>query len=302
MADWEKLREVGHEASPPPFESLVNKAGKRDRRARVVVLTATLAVATTLGFGVALVNDDEDAQFQPVKDPSPSISNPSGDVTLPDGVQALPGPDPGSTFASLGAGRYRISLSDTLAFDVDVPDRTSAHDDGLFLASGPVILKTEVAGEEYGVPRDPCTAHSIDPVGPTLDDLVQAIGDLPVYQVSRPEPVELGGAEGTYLEARIPRTYDASQCADRGSVQLPGNPTTAVGSNRPLPRALVDPRRRRTASRRPAELLGMHHRPARPRRHDDRKHHLHTDVVSRWRSPSRTRPNPRLKSSASSSS
>ena len=122
MADWDQLREVGHEASPPPFESLVAKAGKRDRRARVVVVAATLAVATALGFGVALVNDDEDAHLQPVKDPSPSISNPSEDVTLPDGVLALPEPDP-ARLRFLAAGRYRVPLSDTLAFDVDVPDR-----------------------------------------------------------------------------------------------------------------------------------------------------------------------------------
>ena len=69
---------------------------------------------------------------------------------LPDGVLPLPGPDPGVEYATL-LGRYRVPLNDTLAFDVDVADRTSAHDDGIFLASGDIILKTEVAGEGYGV-------------------------------------------------------------------------------------------------------------------------------------------------------
>ena len=143
------------------------------------------------------------------------------------------GPIPAWSTRPFLAGRYRVPLNDTLAFDVDVADRTSAHDDGIFLASGDIILKTEVAGEGYGVPRDPCADHSLDTVGPTVDDLVRAIGDLPVYQVTSPEPVELGGADGTYLEARIPSGYDASQCADGGAVQLPGNPETAVSAPPP---------------------------------------------------------------------
>ena len=147
-----------------------------------------------------------------------------------------------------------------------MPDSTSAHDDGLFLATGDIILKTEVAGEEYGVPRDPCTDHSNVPVGADVDDLVQAFRNLPIYQVTRPEHVELGGADGTYFEATDPPHL--RRLAVRRRRRTARKPRHRRQRAAPLRRPLVDPRRRRTASRRPAELLGLHHRPARPRRHD----------------------------------
>jgi hypothetical protein len=51
--------------------------------------------------------------------------------------------------------------------------------------------------------------------------------------MTTPEPVELGGADGTYIQARIPATYDASTCDGDGVVQLPGNPDTAAGGPPP---------------------------------------------------------------------
>jgi hypothetical protein len=147
-------------------------------------------------------------------------------------VLPLPERAPGESSVDLAGGRYRVPLDDTLAFEVDVPVGTTAHDDGLFIATKFFVLKTEVAGEAYGLPSDPCTGQYIEPVGPTVEDLVRAIRDLPVYQVTSPEPTGLGGAEGIYVEARVRRTYDASRC-DGGAVQLPGNPTTAVSGPPP---------------------------------------------------------------------
>lgn len=224
MADWDQLREVGHEVSPPPFESLVRTAGKRDRRARIITATAGLALLAAIGVGLGVANDPDDADLQPAEDPSPSTVTPTEETVLPDGVAALPAPDPGEDVATLDAGRYRVTLSDTLSFDVDVPRDTYAHNEGLYLATGVVVLKTEVAGQAYGMPRDPCIDYATDPVGPTTADLVEAIRNEPMYQVSRPRPVELGGADGTYLEIRIPSDPDSSQCAD--GVILPANPDT----------------------------------------------------------------------------
>jgi hypothetical protein len=222
MADWEQLRELTHQVAPPDFEALARTARNRKRRARIAAGALAGLVVIGGGFGIAAIDDDSRI-IEPAEDPSPSV---------PDGVQALPGPDAGTDFASLDAGRYRVPLSDTLAFDIDLPDGTSAHDDGLFLSTGPIVIKTEIASSQYGVPLEPCSDHSNDPVGPIVDDLVQAIDNLPIYQVTRPEPVELGGADGIYFEARIPRTYDASQCAD-DAVKLPGNPTTPIAGEPP---------------------------------------------------------------------
>lgn len=152
-------------------------------------------------------------------------SAPTEEVDLPDGVLALPDDDPGEDFASLDAGRYRIALDDTLAFDVDVPDKTYSHSDGLFLSTGPVVLKTEIAGESYGVPDNACQNNYIEAVGPTVTDLVTAIRDTRPYRVSAPEHVRFAGARGTYLEIRIPAGYDATPCRYH-RVALPGNPGT----------------------------------------------------------------------------
>ena len=108
-----------------------------------------------------------------------------------------------------------------------MPDGTTSHDQGLFLATSDFVLKTEAADEAYGVPRHPCTDQTIESAGTTVDDLVAALVDLPIYQTTPPEAVEIDGADGAYLETRIPRSYDASQCAYE-AVQLPGNPSTAV--------------------------------------------------------------------------
>ncbi|HWJ82871.1 MAG TPA: hypothetical protein VNS55_11595 [Nocardioides sp.] len=226
MADWEQLRELAHEIEVPELRSLARTARHRQLRARAAVGVLAGLVLLGGGVGLASVGGTDRDNVQPVQDPTGRLTD------APGGVLPLPAPDPGSNVATVDAGRYRVPLDDGLAFEVDLPDHTSAHDGGLFLASGSIVLKTEVAGADYGVPRDPCTRQTIDPVGPTVDDLVHALGELPVYRVTLPRPVELGGAEGSYVEARVPRAYDASQC-DRQQVQLPGDPRTAVGGAPP---------------------------------------------------------------------
>jgi hypothetical protein len=220
MTDWEQLREVGHEVSPPAFESLVTTAGKRTRRARIIAATATLSVLTGLGLGLGLVNDDGDGDgdFQPVKDPSQSVT--IEEDSLPDGVFALPDSDPGEDVDHLDAGRYRVPLSDTLAVDIDLPQGAASHSNGKFISSGNVVLNIETTDQAYGVPRDPCTDQGAVAVGPTVEDLVEAIRNLPVFEVSRPEPVEVGGAQGQYFDLQVPKSYDASACSF-GRVGLP---------------------------------------------------------------------------------
>lgn len=224
MTDWDQLREIGHQVSPPPYDSLVSTAGKRARRARIITATATLTLLAALGFGTWLVDDDEGGIVQPAQSPS------DGSVTVSDGVLPLPEPEDGEEPGPLDAGRYHIPLSETLALEVDLPQNTIANSEGLYLElEGSLegsILKVENAGDEYGVPIDPCTDQSVEPVGPTVQDLVDAIRDQPIYRVSRPEPVKVGGAEGTYLEIRIPTGYDSTPC-EGSQVGMPGNPSTS---------------------------------------------------------------------------
>ncbi|WGY03647.1 hypothetical protein QI633_07735 [Nocardioides sp. QY071] len=225
MADWEPLRDLAQRVVPPDFDSLVSTARRRQRRTGIAVGAVTALLLVGGGIVVSTV-DDHGGAIQPAKAPPTSPSD------LPAGVLPLPPHGPDENPVSLAAGRYRIPLDDSLAFDVDLPTDTSAHDDGLFLATDSFILKTELAGDQYGVPRDPCTDQTIVPTGPTVDDLVQALTTLPAYQVSPPQPVDLGGAHGTYLEARIPAGYDDTKC-DGSAIQLPGNPDTAVSGPAP---------------------------------------------------------------------
>lgn len=211
MTEWDKLHEIGDQVWPPPFESLVSTAGKRTRRAGTVAIAATLALVAGVGIGLAAGNDDGSGAIQPITtDESP----------LPDGSLALPANDAGEGFATLDAGRYRVPLNGTLAFEVDLAAKTYSHSDGFYLASGEIILNVTLADDQYGVPTDPCHEQANKTVGPTVDDLVKAIRNRPVYQVSRPRPIELDGASGQYLEVRIPAGYDASKCQEKG-VGLP---------------------------------------------------------------------------------
>jgi hypothetical protein len=147
-------------------------------------------------------------------------------VSLPGGVLALPVTPEGQEPAPLDAGRYRVPLGHSLAFEVDLPQGTTSNSDGLYLQSSPNVLKVEPAGQEYGVPVDPCALQSIEPAGRTVQDLVEAIRQEPIYRVSQRERVTIGGAHGTHLLIRIPAGYDASSC-ESSQVGLPGNPDTS---------------------------------------------------------------------------
>lgn len=224
MADWDQLREMRHDVAPPDFETLARTARRRTRRARAGA--GVLAGLVLAGGGVAVLDRGGDDAGLPAKDPSQRVTE------LPDAARDLPRNDAGEQFATLAAARYRIPLDGTLAFDVTVPEESFAHDRGVFVATGQVVLKTEVAGADYGVPADACTQHRIVPTGPSVDDLVEALRTLAPYEVSEPRSVTLGGARGTYLKATLPASYDVSRCME-GKVRLPGTAASAVDSPAP---------------------------------------------------------------------
>ena len=157
--------------------------------------------------------------------PTEESSAPAAKIALPDGVLRLPPPDADGEALPLDAGRYQILLSDTLALEIDLLQGTFAHSDGLYLESEDGVVKVEAATDVYGVPTEPCTDQFPIPVGPTVPDLVDAISTAPIYRVSSPEPVEVGGAKGTHLQIRVPAAYNADACHS-SEVGMPGNPTT----------------------------------------------------------------------------
>jgi hypothetical protein len=159
--------------------------------------------------------------------PAEETTIPAVQFALPNGVLPLPPPDDEGEAPPLEAGRYQVALNDALALEIDLPQGTYAHSEGLYLQmEDGTILKVEHAGEEYGVPIHPCTDQFPAPVGPTVRDLVDAIRAEPLYRVSAPEPAGIGSAESTHLEIRIPAGYNSDAC--HGSeVGMPGNPSTS---------------------------------------------------------------------------
>lgn len=195
------------------------------RRTRILRCTGTIAA---MCLAVAGCSDDADTPDPAAEaaSPQPASAQPSN-LALPPGVLPLPEPDADDEVVITEPGRYRVGLTDTLTFDVELPPGTSVNSDGLYLAYKETVLKVEPAGERYGVPSDPCRGfESITAAGPSVDDLLSAIRAQSIYRTGRPMPVKLDGAPGRYVEVRIPATYDASTCRD-GQVGLPGNPGTS---------------------------------------------------------------------------
>lgn len=193
------------------------------------ILHSTIALAAAAAVLSSCSEDDADAS-------SPSVAASSMDVAaatptasqvaLPDGVLPLPSPDANDDIVIDQPGRYRIALSDALSLDIDLPQSAALYNDGLYVRLGDTYLKLESAGDTYGVPDDPCHGpHYLRAPRAGVDALVRAITSQRPYTATSPRPVEVSGAQGQYLELRIPRSYDASKCVD-SQVGLPGNSGT----------------------------------------------------------------------------
>jgi hypothetical protein len=138
----------------------------------------------------------------------------------------------------LAEGRYELAVldADSLWYRVDVPDRWESQG-GMFLhppGSGRAAFLVAGAAETLGVARQPCRDHNKAPTGPGVGDLVQAMADQPVLEVSRPVPVRLDAAQGQYIEVRVPEAFDARACEQGlGNVGFFGTGSGDMWSGRP---------------------------------------------------------------------
>ena len=139
---------------------------------------------------------------------------------------ALP-PTDADGAADLEQGRYRVPVVDSaLSYEVDVPEgwrvlNGNILNDPRGRDAGAFFVAAAPAG--IGVAQHPCTDHSALTVGPGVDDLVAALSSRPVLQVSRPTPVQLGGAQGQHVDVRIPAGYNSDPCEQgEGNVALWG--------------------------------------------------------------------------------
>ena len=130
---------------------------------------------------------------------------------------------------------------------------------------------------------DSCPSVQLDPpVGPTVDDLVSAWGDLPGFDATVPTDTTVDGFDGKQIEFTVP-DYDEDDCAYGQFMLLGGvdDPPTATGPKHPTASPTADPRRRRHPARDRRLVPG--HLGAGPGRHR-RDPQLHPDRLNGDRS------------------
>jgi hypothetical protein len=105
-----------------------------------------------------------------------------------------------------GAGETRFSYA--------VPPGWEPHPDGV-LVRGPGDPNVAVRFlEVVNIFADPCQWTRFDPpVGPTVDDLVSALQQVPAFDVTAPRDVTVDGHDGKYLEITFD-PYDEAACLD----------------------------------------------------------------------------------------
>lgn len=148
-------------------------------------------------------------------EPTAEVFDPD-EPTLPGGVRVLSQATTDDMVA-LDGGRYGVRVSDSLLYQVDVPDASEVAS-GTYLNPGSQdtgrngILWISEAGNDTALPVDPCRDHSPNPVGPTVADLATALSEQPFLTVTRPAEVTVGGMKGLFVKATVPEDADVSAC------------------------------------------------------------------------------------------
>ena len=153
-----------------------------------------------------------DSTSTPEPTPSPtelSYSPKAGEV------QALP--DDAAGYAALGAGRYELRVTPSLAYqlDVTVTGDWGVHDGRYLNGAGGLLFVAPAAAGDTQVPKNPCMQKALRDVGPTVADLATALRRQPVLEVTDPVPVRVGGHRGLSLEVRIPGRTHFGKCVEQ---------------------------------------------------------------------------------------
>lgn len=136
--------------------------------------------------------------------------------TLPGGVRVLS--QAVDDFVSVDGGRYGVRVSDSLLYQVNVPDRSEVFggntlNPGSGGASGRNgMLWMDVADQHTALPKDPCHDHTYQVVGPTVEDLATALSNQPFLTVSKPLAVTVGGVKGLFVKVAVPQDAELSAC------------------------------------------------------------------------------------------
>ena len=156
----------------------------------------------------------------------------------PSGPSADANPSPDVTFdlefwtgREVPGGTYVIGEPFPARITMTVPAGWTAFGvtDGLAAICSNACEQPERAGLGFWIVQnvyaDPCDASGVadPPIGPTVSDLVDALGGLPRHQATEPRPETVGGLPATYIEL----TADE----ERGDCALPGFRAWTAGSD-----------------------------------------------------------------------
>jgi len=185
--------------------------------AKVLVATAAVVAVAVLGINLR-PGSQTGAGGPPPASPSAPPPSPSPSPSPTPTATPTASPTPSATLFSaasgdLQPGRYtaRLPVGDTLAVTFTVPQGWAAYADPPGVLRG--LLPTGDTGTAFQfrdvttLKGDPChwsgTNHDIR-VGPTADDLVQALQEQTAYEASKPVDVTVGGYAGKRVDIVSP--------------------------------------------------------------------------------------------------
>jgi hypothetical protein len=181
-------------------------------------LAAGIAIVAVIGFAALTV-------FRPgtgpgtVSSPTPSatlVPSPSP-TSLVDGARRLPITGP------IEPGRYYIekSLWSAATFSFTMPAGWSAQNGGLVkhqddsereITFGPAVVDTLFA--------DPCGTNETVAIGPTAEDLIAALSELPGPEVGDPADITIGDRPARSVELTVPPSTDVATCDPPNGLQV----------------------------------------------------------------------------------
>ena len=185
---------------------------------KLAIAGAAVVVVAIVGINLLPRNDGVGVPGpSPTPTPSPS---PTASPQL-----FLNGPlDPGTV----------VTETDPIKLTFTVPEGWTAFEGSCVLPPGgteaPDGMGICFGGVKAGLYSDPCHRGPMDvPVGPTVDDLVEALSQQSAYDATAPVEVTLGGYSGKRIDLQLP--HDISSCDNgeffpwEGSIyaQGPGN-------------------------------------------------------------------------------
>jgi hypothetical protein len=179
----------------------------RERRA---VGAAAVVVVLTAAAGCS--DDAEPQAAQPAEPAEPSTGSPT----------TMPSPTGPPDLSTLGEGRLEPGAYAFSPFGSDpampipvmeVPDGFAAFRGfGVSAAKGPAFRSVAVWTVDT-VDLQPCTAAGSTGIGPSPADLTDALARQQLTTTTDPEPFELAGQEGVYLEVTAPTGREFTDCA-----------------------------------------------------------------------------------------